>query len=209
MRNKLFAVVFFVLSAVSVMLYHPMAQTPVTFTQARQNPEATMKKYRTVWEDHTVLEKNKPIKEYKLGDQVGTITIPRLEYYEMPVYYGSNDVNNNWQITTVGYNGGWSMFGDKGSTAVGAHNYQLFTALPTMVTGDLLIVENDADTYVYEVTGSAIYNHLVDDWEETVHQGSEPYSVTLMTCYPVDAQQTEDRYLVYTKLRKGTIYPAP
>ncbi|MEG2404673.1 MAG: sortase [Oscillospiraceae bacterium] len=204
MKHKLLLTTYLLFAIASVLLFNDMAINPITFTQLTQNPEKTMQKYKNVWDDTTIVTKSKTDAEFVLGEKVGTITIPKMKYYERPIYYGSNNLNNNWQISTPGYLGNWGMFGDKRSAALGAHNYQLFSQLPTMEKGDLFIIETDIDTYVFEVTGMCVYNHTKDDWNKTAFADSAPYSTTLMTCYPVDAVVTKDMYLVYSKMKKGT-----
>ncbi|MEG0764239.1 MAG: sortase [Oscillospiraceae bacterium] len=206
MKRKLFLLVYFTFGLISILLFDKMAVNPITFTQAAQNPKETMLKYKDVWEDNTIVTKSKSNIEYTEGEIVGTLTIPKLEYYERPIYYGSNNFNNNWQVTTPGYIGNWGMFGDMRCAALGAHNYQLFSKLPSLEKGDLFIVETKTDTYVYEVIGAKIFDHTKDDWNKVAFINSEPHSTTLMTCYPVDAVVTKDMYLVYSKMKKGTVF---
>lgn len=206
MKYKLLWAFYLLFFIAVVTLFRPMAAHPMTFTQLAQNPEQTMKKYESLWDDKTIQTAATPKFHYQLGDQIATITIPKMDYYEMPVYYGSDPVNNNWQITAPGHLGNWNLFGEQGRSAVGAHNYQLFTRLPELEIGDKFIVENEIDVYVYEVVGTAIFDHTKDDWTQLAYQIGEDYSVTLMTCYPIDAIETQDMYLVYTKLCKGTIF---
>ena len=210
MKIKLFIALCITLSLMAVLGFDRFAIDAFTFTQSRQNAEATMEKYKDVWEDRTINEAPNPYPSLNLesGKIVGTITIPKMDYYEMPIYYGSNKFNNNWQISTAGYLGNWNMFGEEGRAVVGAHNYQLFTRLPELQEGDLFLIETEQEIFIYEVLGNRIYDHLVDDWNEVAYQDSQPYSVTLMTCYPIiqGAEATQDMYMVYSKMVKGTVY---
>lgn len=190
----------------SIFCFNAFALDQVTLTTLSQNPKETKSKYEKYWDDTTIKTKPLAKKAYKPGDKVATVTIPKLSYYERPVYYGSDAKFTNWQITTPGYQAGWDLFGEKGRAAVGAHNYQLFGKLPNLVPGDKFIVENEEDIYVYEVTGHHIYNHKKENWNDVSYEAADPYSVTLMTCYPIDAVDTDDMYLVYSKLVRGTIY---
>lgn len=200
--------VYLALALAALFLFPKMAQQATTFTMLSQDANATMEKYAGYWDDTTIISKPTQTGQYHDGEIVATITIPQMGFYEMPIYYGANDVNNNWQITTPGYVGGWDMFGERGRSAVGAHNYQLFTELPVMVPGEKFIVETAGEVFVYEVTGSHIYDHLKEDWGAVAYQAAELYSVTLMTCYPIEqgAAATKDMYLVYSRMVRGIQY---
>ncbi|MEG2982529.1 MAG: sortase [Raoultibacter sp.] len=195
--------VFFAINA--VLLFFSVIN-PVTFTQLAQDPAATMAKYQDVWNDTTVHEAPTREKIYAVGDVVGTVTIPKLEIYEMPIYYGTTDENKNWQITTPGYIGNWQLFGEAGMAALGAHNYQLFSELEKLGVGEKIIVETIDDTYVYVVQEADVYDHTKQDWAEAVYTGKEPYSIDLLTCYPANVLDTQDRYVVYATMQKGTIF---
>lgn len=206
MKHRLLIPFFVLIVILSVVLFQPLAQGAVTLTTLSQSPKETKEKYKEYWDDTTITVKPKQKNGYEWGKKVATLTIPKLEYYELPVFYGSDVFTSNWQITTPGYLDGWDMFGESGCTAVGAHNYQLFGKLPTMVVGDKFIIETDVDVYIYEVIGTHIYDHTVERWDQVAYQDSEPNSVTLMTCYPIEAVETEDMYLVYSKLVRGTVF---
>lgn len=198
------AAIFIVLNI--VLLYYGVLH-PVTFTELEQNPKVTMSKYEQIWNDTTITEKNYTGKSYKIGDVVGTITIPSLEIYEMPVYYGETDENKNWQLTTSGYESGWRLFGEYGITAVSAYNYQLFKELPKIDVGEKFIVETDDDVYVYVVQSESVFEHENQKWEDAAFLDKEPYSVNLITNYPINVVDTEDRYIVYATIQRGTIFP--
>lgn len=206
MRNKLTLLCLIVLGCLSLLGFAPMAQQPLTFTMLRQDPEATMEKYAAYWADTTITQSAEPAAAYRNGDVVGTITIPKMDYYEMPIYYGSDTVNTNWQITTAGYLGNWDMFGEPGRAVVGAHNYQLFTQLPVLEPGDRFLIETEQDIFVYEVTGHTVFDHETDDWTQVAYESAEPYSVDLMTCYPIEpgAATDGDMYIVYSRMVRGT-----
>lgn len=188
--------------------FKPFAEDALTFTMISQHPEKTMLKYKNIWNDRTIERLPNPGNTYRDDQLVGHITIPKMGYYEMPIYYGSDDVNNNWQITTAGYLGNWDMFGDKGVAVVGAHNYQLFKNLEALQPGDLFLIETSKDIFVYEVTGHTIFDHTKDSWVQTAYNDAQDYSVDLMTCYPIEqgGEDTQDRYIVYSKMVHGTQY---
>ncbi|MEG0217905.1 MAG: sortase, partial [Raoultibacter sp.] len=112
----------------------------------------------------------------------------------------------NWQITTPGYIGNWQLFGEKGMAALGAHNYQLFSELEKLGVGEKVIVETIDDIYVYVVQEAGVYDHTKQDWAEAVYTGRESYAIDLLTCYPADVLDTQDRYVVYATMQKGTIF---
>lgn len=192
--------------AVNIIFIYFALLNPITFTQIRQNPQKTMEKYVDTWNDETIHKRMFEKKNYKLGDIVGTITIPSIDIYEMPIYYGTTNENKNWQITTPGYEGNWQLFGEYGMAAVGAHNYQLFSKLPDVEIGEKFIVETADDTYVYEIQSEKVYDHTAGNWTDAVYTGGKPYSVSLLTCYPVGEADTKDRYIVYATLQKGTVF---
>ena len=201
-------IAFGLIAAICVALFPKVAETPVTFSQWVQDREATEEKYKDYWDDETITTLDRgPERSYELGDVVATLTLPALDIYEMPIYYGSDTINNNWQITPSGYLGHWDMFGDEGVACVGAHNYQLFHDLPEVPIGSKFIIETDVDVYVYEIIGSAVYDHTKDDFSELAYRSAQVYSTDLITCYPIEMIETEDSYILYSRLQRGTVWP--
>lgn len=208
MKKMIAVSVYGLMIAFCLIGFKPFAKDALTYTMISQNPQKTLSKYEGVWEERRIRKAAISPKTYENGEIVGSITIPGMGYYEMPIYYGSDKINNNWQITTAGHLGNWDMFGEKGVAAVGAHNYQLFKNLNVLQPGDLFLIETADDIFVYEVLGHRIYNHITDDWTQTAYEDALEYSVNLMTCYPIDqgAEATEDTYIVYSKMVRGTQY---
>lgn len=203
-KKFLFSVLALFSVAVCVWLFPFVASKSTTFAQVLQDKEKTLEKYKSIWNSTKIVEIDAKAPQYKLGDRIGTLTIPKMDLYEMPIYYGEDTINNNWQITAPGKYGNWGIFGEKAVTALGGHNYQLFSELPYLEEGDKFIVELDYDTYVYEVTGNVIYDATKDNFSDMTFNGKEPYSVDLLTCYPIDKVVTDDMYIVYSKMVKGT-----
>ena len=166
--------------------------------------EETMAKYANAWDDPTINQIPNPHLEYETGDIIGTITIPELELYGLPIYNDTNYVTSNWQVSAPGHAGNWGLPGEATPTCIGSHNYQLFNKLPLLDVGDKFIIETDYDIYVYIVTGTKIYNHLTDNWNEVAFSYEKPYSVELMTCYPIAMVVTDDMYIVTAQMIKGT-----
>lgn len=204
LKKLLLSILSFIAVAGCVWLFPYVAKNSTTFAQMLQDKEVTLEKFKTVWNNNTIIEINAKPPEFEIGEKIGTLTIPRMNIYEMPIYYGEDDINNNWQITAPGKHSNWGIFGSKDITALGGHNYQLFHDLPSMQIGDRFIVDMPFDTFVYEVTGSDIYVHGDDDFSDITTTGKEPYSVDLLTCYPIAEIVTDDMYIVYTKMIKGT-----
>lgn len=205
-KYHIFSIFTACITGLCIVLSFTIAQNPLTFSQMNQDKESTLIKYKNTWNNSDIKYKQINETAYYDGDIVATITIPKMEIYELPVYYGANPVNNNWRITTPGHDGNYAMFGEPGVSCIGAHNYQLFKQLPSLVIGDKIIVETDLDTYVYVVDGTDIYDNTKDIWNKKATLHKKDYGLTLMTCYPMDAIQTNDMYLVYTSLQKGTIF---
>lgn len=164
-----------------------------------------MNKYKDDWNREEIHHAPKPQEAMQLGDVVGTITIPRMNIYELPIYNGSTEINNNWQITTPGHLGNYSLFGESGVSVVGAHNYQLFKDLPSLQVNDKILIETSIDRYVYVVESTDVYHHATDNWNSVATKHSKEAALNLMTCYPIDAVRTDDMYIVYTSLLKGTL----
>ena len=190
----------------SVVLFPIYVNNPLTFSQLNMNKEKTMEKYKNDWNSTTIKQIAITSNDFHNGDEVATITIPKMDIYELPIFYGANPVNNDWHITTPGPLGNWSMFGEPGVCCVGAHNYQLFKNLPLLEKGDKILIETNLDRYVYVVESTAIYNHKIDDWNTVATYHTSESALNLMTCYPIDAIKTDDMYIVYTSLQKGTVF---
>lgn len=157
--------------------------------------------------ENRVIEKVNYIENsYKKGASVGYLTIPRLEIYNEEIIYSVDGKELVNKISTAGYSGGWNMFGDKGPSTIGAHNYELFEELPSMQIGDIINVENDRGVYTYEVMDTMIFYNAKNDWEKDVYEKSEDYSATLMTCYPIEKKSTEDMFIIFTRLIGGKIF---
>lgn len=189
-----------------VFLFPSIALNPLTFSQWSMDKEATMEKYKDDWNKEDILRSKAKQEDFQLGDVVGTITIPRMEIYELPIYNGSTEINNNWQITTPGHLGNYALFGEPGVSSVGAHNYQLFKDLPSLQVNDKILIETSFDRYVYVVEGSDVYHHKTDNWNAKATKHTKDAALNLMTCYPIDAVKTDDMFIVYTSLQKGTIF---
>ncbi|WP_394883874.1 sortase domain-containing protein [Clostridium tertium] len=156
-------------------------------------------------ESRTIEEINLVEHSYKKGEHVGVVSIPRLGLFNEEILYALDGEELKNKISTAGYLGGWSMFGDKGPSTIGAHNYELFKELPSMQVGDIIHVKNDIGIYTYEVIDTVIFDASEDSWEEDVYKRSRDYSVTLMTCYPIKKRNTEDMFIVFTKLIGGEV----
>lgn len=156
-------------------------------------------------EVRTIEKVNLAENSYENGECVGLVSIPRLELFNEEILYALDGEELNNRISTAGYLGGWSMFGDEGPSTIGAHNYQLFKDLPSMQVGDIIHVKNDVGVYTYEVIDTMIFDYSEDSWKEDVYERSRDYSVTLMTCYPIEEKNTEDMFIVFTKLIGGKI----
>lgn len=203
-------IILLVILVASMLLISKLSGAPIidaTFTDAQTNtnPQVTMNDLEIKTKERKIVDQILSPKKYMNGDVLAKITIPRMELYRYDVIYGANEINNNWQITAPGHQGNYGLFGERTPTIVGAHNYQLFHNLPTLQEGDYVYVEVDEQVFVYEVQGNFIYDHLKDDYNKILDR-LEPYSLGLMTCYPIDQKDTEDRYIVQTKMISGIKY---
>lgn len=205
-KSHLFIILITTSALFSIFLFSTLAMEPLTFSQWSMNKEETLKKYKDDWDLTEINYTEEKTSNFELGDVVGTITIPRMEIYELPIYYGSNEINNNWQVTTPGHLGNYAVFGEQGVSVVGAHNYQLFKELPNLQVKDKILIETSIDRYVYVVEDTDVYHHEIDDWNSLATRQFSAAALNLMTCYPIDAIKTDDMYIVYTSLQKGTLF---
>lgn len=207
MKKTTFLATLTIASTITYMIHFPqVVPFSSTFSKAPMDGNATLLKYKNDWDSTTIHHTKQKQQNFKVGDIVGTITIPKMEIYELPVYNGASETTNNHHITTPGHLGNYALFGEQGVSVVGAHNYQLFKNLPSLQKGDKILIETSIDRYVYVVEGTAIYHHKTDDWNTLATKHSKDYSLNLMTCYPIDALKTEDMYIVYTYIQKGTLF---
>ena len=82
MKRKLLVIMYCALMVLAVIGFKPFALDAATYTQWIQDPDKTIAKYKDKWSDRTIVEKVQPEFSYQSGDEVGTITIPRMNYYD-------------------------------------------------------------------------------------------------------------------------------
>jgi LPXTG-site transpeptidase (sortase) family protein len=87
--------------------------------------------------------------------------------------------------------------GENGNSVISGHRDTFFRHIYELKTGDLVDVQRDGHSYVYEVTGKKI----VDPTDLSVLKQTDVPTLTLITCYPTYyIGPAPERLVVFTKL---------
>lgn len=132
---------------------------------------------------------------HEAGEGIATLHIPKIEQ-KYSVYWGTDPSVLNQgvgmfvsDLTTVP--------GGYGHTVLSGHRDTVFTRLGELDKADLLHVQYETKTYVYEVTDTWI----TQEDDRTVIVEKDESVLTLTTCYPFDfIGYAPDRYIVQAKL---------
>lgn len=132
---------------------------------------------------------------HEAGEGIATLLIPKIEQ-KYSVYWGTDPSVLNQgvgmfvsDLTTVP--------GGYGHTVLSGHRDTVFTRLGELDKADLLHVQYETKTYVYEVTDTWI----TQEDDRTVIVEKDESVLTLTTCYPFDfIGYAPDRYIVQAKL---------
>lgn len=132
---------------------------------------------------------------HEAGGEIATLLIPKIEQ-KYSVYWGTDPSVLNQgvgmfvsDLTTVP--------GGYGHTVLSGHRDTVFTRLGELDKADLLHVQYETKTYVYEVTDTWI----TQEDDRTVIVEKDESVLTLTTCYPFDfIGYAPDRYIVQAKL---------
>lgn len=132
---------------------------------------------------------------HEAGEKMATLLIPKIEQ-KYSVYWGT-DSSTLSQGVGMFVSDLTTVPGGYGHTVLSGHRDTVFVRLGELEKGDLLHVEYEDETYVYEV--SDIWITHEDD--RTVIVEKDDSVLTLTTCYPFDfIGYAPDRYIVQAKL---------
>jgi len=112
----------------------------------------------------------------KLGDQIGTITIPALQETK-PIYEGTDDAQLKMGI---GHYTRSVLPGVTDNSVLAGHRDSVFSNLGKLKIGDLLIVDTQAGKFTYKISNFRIV--MAND--KTVIVPTKTAVLTLSTCYP-------------------------
>ena len=91
--------------------------------------------------------------------------------------------------------------GEAGNSVISAHRDTFFRHIHELSAGDLIDIQRDGHSYVYEVTGKKIVGSADTS---VLKQTSDP-QLTLITCYPTYfIGPAPERLIVFTKLSKDS-----
>ncbi|MGO4886261.1 class D sortase [Anaerobacillus sp. MEB173] len=128
-----------------------------------------------------------------LGEQIGVLTIPKLDR-SLPIYHGTT---KEVLKKGVGHYDNGVMPGENNNTILSGHRDTVFRGFGQVGINDRLIVSTDAGEFLYKVRKVKI----VDKDDRTVIVPKPKSTLTITTCYPFgyigDAPQ---RYIVVGEL---------
>jgi sortase A len=116
------------------------------------------------------------LKKPKVGDIIGSLAIPRIQS-TLPIIEGTGTKELK---RGVGHYVKSVIPGVSDNSVLAGHRDSVFRKLGDVVIGDLVTVENDYGTFVYEVHKIRI----VQANDRTVIVPTEEAVLTLSTCYP-------------------------
>ena len=153
----------------------PLQVAPIPVSEVPLSPNVEMTPIPSASpEAPSVLYENRP----KLGDRVGTITLPTLDL-SWPIFEGSTDAQ---LIKGVGHYVQSVLPGETDNTVLSGHRTTVFNRLGELKIDDLILVKTKAGTFTYQVTQFKIVNRT----DRTVIVPTEAATLTITTCYPFD-----------------------
>lgn len=114
----------------------------------------------------------------KLGDRVGTITLPTLKL-SWPIFEGTTDAQ---LARGVGHYVKSVLPGETDNSVLSGHRTTVFNRLGELAIGDQILVKTEAGTFTYQVRK----HRIVVRTDRTVIVPTETAVLTLSTCYPFD-----------------------
>ncbi|MGB4593975.1 MAG: class D sortase [Coriobacteriia bacterium] len=128
-----------------------------------------------------------------VGDVIGSLSIPALEQ-TFPIVEGTGDGELK---RGVGHFAQSVLPGVNDNCVLSGHRDTVFTDLGKLKTGDQLVVETSAGTFIYEISRIRI----VDKDDKTVIVPTNHAVLTVTTCYPFNyVGSAPDRYILVADL---------
>ncbi|WP_044339968.1 class D sortase [Rossellomorea aquimaris] len=127
---------------------------------------------------------------FKRGDVIGVLNIPRLER-EVPIISGTNEDELE---RGVGHVSSTKLPGQQDRIFLAGHRDTVFTQMGELRKGDILTIQLKTGEYEYEIFETLI----VDESNLSVLEPTTPEEIlTLSTCYPFEyLSSTEERYII-------------
>ena len=168
MKKRFFAL--FIVSALTVTLGAGTAvYAVIELSSSSSGTEYLPQVSRNLKDMHT-------IKKPKVGDIIGTLSIPSIKSFEAIIEgTGTKELKRG-----VGHYAGSVIPGVSDNSVLSGHRDTVFRKLGDVKIGDLITVKNDYGTFVYEVHRIRI----VKANDRTVIVPSDDPILTLSTCYP-------------------------
>lgn len=111
-----------------------------------------------------------------IGDKLGTLEIPALDFKE-DVYHGDSDTELR---KGIGHFAGSTMPGENGNVIISAHRDRVFRPLENISVGEQVIFTTTYGTFKYQVSEIKI----VDQNENYELRVLDYERLTMYTCYP-------------------------
>lgn len=170
MKKKYLAL--FIVSALTVTLGAGTAGYAVIEISSSSSGAKYLPQVRDSPNSQKVLTIRKP----KVGDVIGTLSIPSIKSFEAIIEgTGTKELKRG-----VGHYAGSVIPGVSDNSVLSGHRDTVFRKLGDVKIGDLITVKNDYGTFVYEVHRIRI----VKANDRTVIVPSDDPILTLSTCYP-------------------------
>lgn len=120
--------------------------------------------------------------------------------YVVPLYFGDSP---SILRRGAGHYMGSHFPGNSSTVLVSGHNNSYFSCLQYVKAGEVIELETNYGTYVYEVTETAIKSNT----DPSAYDLNAPEeNLVLYTCYPfTQLGLTRDRFFVYTRLVSGPV----
>lgn len=134
----------------------------------------------------------------KFGDEMGTLTIPRLQA-TLPIFHGTDE---DELAKGIGHYAKSVMPGERDNSVLAGHRDTVFRGLGKVKVGDPLIVKTSAGTFTYKVHKIRI----VDKDDRTVIIPKPRPTLTVSTCYPFNfIGHAPQRYILVASLVKSEV----
>lgn len=135
------------------------------------------------------------------GTKYAEITITANDtVYVIPLYFGDKPATLK---RGAGHYMGSHFPGESSTVLVSGHNNTFFNCLQWVKVGDVIKLETNWGTYLYEVTETAIKKNTDTSAYDLL---ATEENLVLYTCYPFDKLGlTPNRFFVYTRLVSGPV----
>lgn len=134
---------------------------------------------------------------YKWGELWATLSIPSIGLEEKNIYVGES---KSIYKKGIGKRFGTRFPGQGGNIVLGAHVTREFYDLQLLEVGDLVYIETEYGSYVYEVYETLIFS--IADYKYVMNY-DDGEKLTLYTCHPRGTAYRTERFGVFCKKISG------